>query len=83
MVGEPACTGPSDLEMLAALRAMRPHLAVFCEWLAIVATPAVVYTADSLPPNVKSRDSFLRSHRRQSKNGTPGWARCGQVRSSR
>jgi hypothetical protein len=39
-----------------------------------------VFTADALPPECTSRDSFLRRHRDRMRSRAPGWTRSGRVR---
>ncbi|HSY20675.1 MAG TPA: hypothetical protein VK841_01090 [Polyangiaceae bacterium] len=59
-------TGPSDVELLAALRTVR-------SWLGLVgAAPLYDQRAGHLPPDAKSAGAYKRRHRELRKRGVPG-----------
>jgi hypothetical protein len=64
---------PTDEQALEALRTLRA-------WLGLGAGAPTVYTADALPPGVRSRSAFLERHRERVASGVEGWSRAGQTR---
>jgi hypothetical protein len=48
--------------------------------LGVGATSARAFTQHTLPPECPSADAFLRTHRRQIKEGASGWSSRGQTR---